>query len=220
MDSTIQRLAKAVAYGAAFAMMVAVGPYAFGGQLQDCDNRNADVFVTYDHNNLPQSASVILKGDLSRMFVRYDADGKEVDSERFFSEFVDICFGNDESPDFRYSIVDVDFNGMRRFRGLGEFPTRYFYKVREKFRSRSDDFWVVTKGDSPDDFFSANFDFPIKYSDCAKNHRFTIEISGRLTGDAAQEVTKATEIYIKLFNVRMKNSIKAAMKTEACDSQS
>lgn len=191
-----------------------VGMYT---QKAECDNRNADVFVTYDHRHLPQSASVIIKGDLSRLHVRYDDAGREVDSRRFFSEFVDICFGNTKSPQFRYSIVDVDFNGMRRFRDLGAFPTRYFYKVREKFRSRTDDFWVETVGEEPSNFFSANFDFPIKYSDCAADHRFTIEISGRLTGDAEQKVTKATEVYIKLFNVRMKNSIQAAMKTEACD---
>lgn len=183
-----------------------------------CDNSNADVFVTYDHHHLPQSASVILKDDRSRLFVKYDKEGEEADSKRFFSEFVDICFGNEKSPLFRYSIVDVDFNGMRRFRGLGTFPTRFFYKVREKFRARTDDFWVETKGEDSN-FFSANFEFSEKYSDCAKSHKFTIEVTGRLTGDAEQQVSKATEVYIKLFNVRMKNSIKAAMKTEACDDQ-
>lgn len=186
-------------------------------EQQDCANDNADVFVTYDHRELPQSASVIIKGDLSRLFVRYDKEGTETASKRFFSEMVTVCFGKETSPLFRYSIVDVDFNGMRRFRGLGEFPTRYFFKVREKFRSRADDFWVVTEGDKPSNFFSANFEFSKKYSDCAKSHSFKVEVSGRLSGEPEQDIVKATEVYIKLFNVRMKNSIQAAVITKACE---
>lgn len=191
----------------------------YAAQRQDCDNANADVFVTYDHRELPLSASVIIKGDRSRLFMRYDKDGAETESKRFFSEFVTVCFGKESSPLFRYSILDVDFNGMRRFRGLGEFPTRFIYKVREKFRSRADDFWVVTQQDQPENFFSANFEFSKKFSDCAKSHSFTIEVSGRLTGEPEQDITKATELYIKLFNVRMKNSIQAAVITKACETE-
>lgn len=191
----------------------ALGP----AELQDCANSNADVFVTYDHKQLPQSASVIIKGDLSRLFVRYDKDGGETESKRYFSEFVTVCFGKDSSPLFRYSIVDVDFNGMRRLRGLGEYPTRFLFKVREKFRSRADDFWIRAEGEEPSNFFSANFEFDKKFSDCANSHSFTVEVSGRLTGEPEQDITKATEIYLKLFNVRMKNSIQAAVITKACE---